>query len=65
MISKFNDILQERNLYTIHNLRIVSTNDGYKLVTIMMSDDSEKREHSLFVPITSLFLVSSSMLLTT
>jgi len=32
MISKFNDILQEENLYTIHNLRIVSTNDASKHV---------------------------------
>ena len=32
MISTFNDILQEGNLYTIHNLRIVSTNDAYKPV---------------------------------
>ena len=32
MISKFIDILQEGNLYTIHNLRIVSANDAYKLV---------------------------------
>jgi len=32
MISKFIDILQEENLYTIHNLRITSTYDGYKHV---------------------------------
>ena len=32
MISKFIDILQEGNLYTIHNLRIVSANDAYKPV---------------------------------
>jgi len=30
MISKFNNILQEGNLYIIHNLRIVSVNDAYK-----------------------------------
>ena len=32
MISKFIDILQEENLYTIHNLRIVSANDLYKIL---------------------------------
>ena len=32
MISKFVDILQEGNLYTIYNLTIVSANDAYKPV---------------------------------
>ena len=32
MISKFNNILQGENIYTIHNLKIVSANDAYKLV---------------------------------
>ena len=30
LISKFNDILQEKNLYTIHNLKIISANYAYK-----------------------------------
>ena len=30
MILKFNDILHEANLYTIYNLRIISTSDAYK-----------------------------------